>query len=208
MSIHGANLVWIDNAGTPEKWGSNGNGHGGVTPYDASGNAITTGNPLIVAPDYLSERGASGTPDPGDWETEDANAPVAGDYDIRDTNQHDIAIPMLIAGWTHVQFGIQWTSYDQSCSLLVRHSGGTSANKSNGPFGEVIDITLPASTARGIFTTGAPGQGGDAGGATMSARDVYDVPALAAPMNYLHLIFECSVTPTAGSMIITVNRWR
>ncbi len=49
MSIHGVNQVYIDNAGTPEKWDSTGQGAGKVALYDAAGNALTdTGSKLDV----------------------------------------------------------------------------------------------------------------------------------------------------------------
>lgn len=131
-----------------------------------------------------------------------ANPLATTDYDIRDTNEHWIFIPM--SGWRDISLGVYSNNYDvaMQCSVYVAHNNDT-AHK----YGLVATFQLANATSF-FIGNGAVGQGGTAGGATQADAVMYNVPALASRPKWVALMFQrvTGAAPTAGILEVSIQR--
>lgn len=172
-----------------------------VDEVDANDVGIVRMSPrraLVGAADYRTLSLSASTPVPSgsDITNSAGNALTSADFEIRDTNAHFIMIPVASAGWRHVTVVWQVTAFDQAATIYTRREN----------FGIASYVTLPAGDTQFVICdAGAVGQGGYAGGASVSAYAVYSIPALEYAGHIL-LRIAFAVAPTTGSLSLEVKR--
>lgn len=159
---------------------------------------------LILARDSRSLSLTDGAPTPSGTDLFGVGAgAIAGtDLAIRDTNEHQISIPMAVAGWRHLTINAYTsTPFDQALTCAILGSATASTF-----WAKLISFTIPASAMLFGIGEGAVGLGGIAGGATAVLSAYYGCSALGAGWPYLQLTLTAAVAPSAGTIAIHIAR--
>lgn len=214
MSIHGVNQVYIDSGGTPEKWSSNTNGGAQVTLYKADGTAYAIGDEstcLPVVSNYRHERGIVGSAAMGDITDDGGNAIVDADLDVRDTTTRYVAVPVGVAGYHGISFGIYTsTAFDQQMAITVYESASPNpmtAITASGLGILATGLLIAASTAvNAVISPVNVGPGGTASTTTIANQTKVYIESL-DKVAYMIFRYGFSSAPSTGRLQLDVARW-
>jgi hypothetical protein len=151
---------------------------------------------------YRREKAGESYLPAGDLVAQDGDPLATGDFDIRDTDEHWVYIPM--SGWRDALIEIgSSAAWDQAVTLTFYAAYDTTLVV----FGKIAEMILPTATPVAFSVgNGAVGQGGAAGGATAANAVFYNVPALACRPGYIAVRAKAAVAPAGGTWEISVQR--
>lgn len=163
---------------------------------------------LIHAPDhrYFALDGTTPVPSGSDIVGLFGATLVAGDFNIRDTNNHFVFIPMAERGWRKLSVVLRSVSaFDQVMTVRLFLAASNALN-----YGLLGEITMPASAVAAAFVpAGGLGAalGEVVGASTMAAGAVYPVPAFRdCGIAGIFLRASFSVAPTTGALALYISR--
>jgi hypothetical protein len=163
---------------------------------------------LIHAPDhqYFELDGTTPVPSGSDIVGLSGATLVAGDFNIRDTNNHFFYIPMAERGWRKLSVVFRSTSaFDQVMTVRLILAASNALT-----YGLLGEITMPASAVAAAFVpAGGLGAalGEIVGASTIVTGAVYPVPAFRdCGMAGIFLRASFSVAPTTGALALYINR--
>jgi hypothetical protein len=163
----------------------------------------------IIASDHkiVTLSAAAPVPSDSDIVNQAGGALVAGDFDIRDTNNHYFYIPMAERSWKNLGILMRSSSaFDQAATVrLIMGIGGSSIT-----YGLLGELTMPASSV-GVSFVPSGGLGASmgevVGASTMVTGAVYAVPAfrdVSASGIFIRVSF--AVAPTTGTLVLYISR--
>lgn len=210
--IQGLPANYINNAGTWEKWDSDGNNAGLVVLQDGAGNDNAATVPLFIAPAHRTEYGKTGSAAMGDIVANNGAALTDAHFDgaTMGASTKYIAIPLVAAGYGHCTITLDGdASLDQAILFTLHLVGPPDTGNYSGRILTILgQFTMNAAGNDEISINSRPA--GAVGGGIGADPTVNRVHYEEAAMDYIEALLlkiDPQGTLTAGSFRVGVTRY-